>query len=64
MGFFIAWFGVNTTFLIILGYTTTAAILVAQISKKPVVNISKTTAALESVREGLRFVFNNKINNK
>jgi len=60
-GFFIAWFGVNTTFLIILGYTTTAAILVAQISKKPVVNISKTTAALESVREGLRFVFNNKI---
>lgn len=60
-GFFIAWFGVNTTFLIILGYTTTAAILVAQISKKPVVNISKTTAALESVREGLRFVFTNKI---
>jgi MFS family permease len=60
-GFFIAWFGVNTTFLIILGYTTTAAILVAQISKKPVLNISKTTAALESVREGLRFVFTNKI---
>jgi MFS family permease len=60
-GFFIAWFGVNTTFLIILGYTTTAAILVAQISKKPIVNISKTTAALESVREGLRFVFTNKI---
>lgn len=60
-GFFIAWFGVNTTFLIILGYTTTAAILVAQISKKPIVNIAKKTAALESVREGLRFVFTNKI---
>lgn len=60
-GFFIAWFGVHTTFYIILGYVLVSAILVSFIKKKPVVNPNKDVKAWESVKEGLRFVVNNKI---
>lgn len=60
-GFFIAWFGVNATFYIVLGYVLIAAILVSIIKKKPVVNPQKDVGAWESVKEGLRFVYNNKI---
>jgi MFS family permease len=60
-GFFIAWFGVNATFYIILGYVLIAATLVSIIKKKPVVNPQKDVGAWESVKEGLRFVYNNKI---
>lgn len=60
-GFFIAWFGVHVTFYIILAYVITAAILVSYIKRKPVVNPKKDMGAWESVKEGLHFVFNNKI---
>ncbi len=60
-GFFIAWFGVHTTFYIILGYVLVSAILVSFIKKKPVVNPNKDVKAWERVNEGLRFVVNNKI---
>ncbi|MBL7745955.1 MAG: MFS transporter, partial [Chitinophagaceae bacterium] len=40
-GFFIAWFGVHTTFYIILGYVLISAILISFIKKKPVVNPNK-----------------------
>lgn len=60
-GFFIAWFGVHITFYIILGYVLIAALLISFIKKKPVVNPNKDVKAWESVKEGLRFVVNNKI---
>lgn len=60
-GFFIAGFGVHNTFYIILGYVLIAAILISFIKKKPVTQSSKNIGAWESVKEGLRFVFNNKI---
>lgn len=60
-GFFIAWFGVNSTYYIILGYVVIAILLISFISKKPVTNTVKDIKAWESVKEGLRFVFNNKI---
>jgi predicted MFS family arabinose efflux permease len=60
-GFFIAWFGVNTTFYIILGYVIISAILISFISKKPALNPKKDIGAWESVKEGLRFVYHNKI---
>ena len=60
-GFFIAWFGVHTTFYIILAYVLIAAFLISMISKKPVVNTAKDIKAWDSMKEGLHFVFNNKI---
>lgn len=60
-GFFIAWFGVHTTFYIILGYVFIAATLVSLIKRKPVAITQKDIKAWDSVKEGLHFVFNNKI---
>lgn len=60
-GFFIAWFGVHASFYIILGYVLIAALIISRIAKKPVVNTNKDIKAWDSVKEGLHFVFNNKI---
>ncbi len=60
-GFFIAWFGVHITFYIILGYVLIAALLISLIKKKPVAVSNRDLNAWESVKEGLRFVYNNKI---
>lgn len=60
-GFFIAWFGVNATFCIILGYVLIAAFLISFIKKKPATNTKKDVKAWDSVKEGLQFVINNKI---
>ncbi len=60
-GFFIAWFGVHVTFYIMLGYVLIAAFLVSLISKKPVMNTRTDMKAWDSMKEGLRFVLNNKI---
>lgn len=60
-GFFIAWFGVNTTFFIILSYIVIAAFFIAKISKKPILNSAANTAALDSVKKGIQFVLTNKI---
>lgn len=60
-GFFIAWFGVHTTFYIILGYVFIAATLISLIKRKPVAITQKDIKAWDSVKEGLQFVFNNKI---
>lgn len=60
-GFFIAWFGVHTTFYIILGYVFIAATLISLIKRKPVAITQKDIRAWDSVKEGLQFVFHNKI---
>jgi MFS family permease len=60
-GFFIAWFTVNGTFWIIFFYILLATIILARIEKKPVVPSARTVKAWESVKEGLRYVFQNKI---
>jgi MFS family permease len=60
-GFFIAWFGVHITFYIILGYVIIAAILISLIKKKPVLVKQNDVGIFESVKEGLHFVYNNKI---
>lgn len=60
-GFFIAWFGVHITFYIILGYVLISAFLISRIKKKPVAVANAEMNAWESVKEGLRFVYNNKI---
>ncbi|MFZ9387003.1 MAG: MFS transporter [Chitinophagaceae bacterium] len=60
-GFFIAWFGVHATFYIILGYVLIAAFLFSLIRKKPVAVTQTGIKAWESVKEGLQFVYQNKI---
>ncbi len=60
-GFFIFWFGVNTTFCIILGYVIIAALLLSRVKRKPVAIPAGTVGAWESVKEGLQYVFKNKI---
>jgi MFS family permease len=60
-GFFIAWFGVNATFCIVLAYVLIASFFVFKIKHKPIVHTNVAISAWESVQEGLRFVFKNKI---
>ena len=60
-GFFIAGLGVNNTFFIILLYIISAATILSFIKKKPILVNKKDIGAWDSVKEGLRFVFNNKI---
>lgn len=60
-GFFIAWFGVHITFYIIFGYAVIAAILISYIKKKPIAAKQLDIKAWDSVKEGLKFVYNNKI---
>lgn len=59
-GFFIAGFGVNNTFIIVLCYVLIAVFIFSKITKKPVVVTGKNVNAVESVKEGLRYVFSNK----
>jgi MFS family permease len=59
-GFFIAWFGVNATFCIILSYVIISIFIVARIKPKPIVS-SIARGTWESVKEGLQYVFKNKI---
>jgi len=60
-GFFIHWFGINATFYIILAYILLAAFVTARIANKPVVQTNTHIKAWESVKEGLRYVANNKV---
>jgi predicted MFS family arabinose efflux permease len=60
-GFFIAWFGVHATFYIILFYILLAAFVTSLIGKKPVVQTKTDVRAWDSVKEGLTYVFNNKV---
>jgi MFS family permease len=60
-GFFIAWFGVHTSFIIVLIYVLIAAFFVSRIGKKPIMHSKITMKTWESVKEGLRFVFGHKI---
>jgi len=60
-GFLIAGAGVHVTFWIILAYVLLAAVLVAGIARKEVMNTRADVKPLESMKEGLRFVFHNKV---
>jgi MFS family permease len=60
-GFFIAWFGVHVTLYIIFGYVVIAAVLLSRVKRKPVIVPAVALGAWDSVKEGLRYVFKNKI---
>jgi MFS family permease len=59
-GFLVAYAGYTGTFILIMVYIAVAAICVFQIERKPIVHTNKGQATWESVKDGLRYVFNTK----
>jgi MFS family permease len=60
-GFFIAWIGVHYTLGIIFALVMLALLLVSQIQRKPIMNKKSNESVKESLKAGLRFVFNDKV---
>ncbi|WP_179344541.1 MFS transporter [Winogradskyella ursingii] len=60
-GFLIAWIGVHFTLGIIFFLVLLALILVFRITKKPVLNKGSKESVKESLKAGIRFVFNDKV---
>jgi MFS family permease len=60
-GFFIAWFGVNATMYIILGYVIIATFMLSRITSKPPIQAPTKAGTWSSMTEGVRYVFQNKI---
>jgi predicted MFS family arabinose efflux permease len=60
-GFFIAWFGVHNTFYIIFSYVLVAIFSISRIPRLPIANANANVKAIESMKEGLLYVFKNKI---
>ncbi len=59
-GFSISWIGVHWSMCLIFGFSVMALISLFQISTKPILNPKIGEPVFESLREGLRFVFNTK----
>jgi MFS family permease len=59
-GFLVAYTGYTGTFLLILLYIAIAATALFQIERKPIVHSNKGQATWESVKEGVRYVFQTK----
>ncbi|WP_188373114.1 MFS transporter [Winogradskyella haliclonae] len=60
-GFLIAWIGVNHTLGIIFLLVMVALLLVFQIKKKPILNNATNESVKESLKAGIKFVFNDKV---
>ena len=60
-GFLIAWIGVNYTLGIIFILVMIALLLVFKINKKPVLNKETKESIKESLKAGIKFVFNDKV---
>ena len=60
-GFLIAWIDVHYTLGIIFLLVVVAFLLVFQINKKPILNKESNESVKESLKAGLRFVFNDKV---
>jgi len=59
-GFLIVLTGYTGTFIVILAYMAVAVSCMMRVSKKPVMHTNKTQSTLESVKEGLQYVFRTK----
>lgn len=60
-GFFIAWIDTHYTLGIIFLLVMVALLLVFQINKKPVLNKETNESVKESLKAGIKFVFNDKV---
>ncbi|WP_276168825.1 MFS transporter [Zobellia alginiliquefaciens] len=59
-GFSISWIGVHWSMCLIFGFSVLALMALSQIKRKPILNPKIGEPVFESLREGLRFVFNTK----
>ena len=60
-GFLIAWIGVHYTLGFIFLLVMIALVLVLQIKQKPILNKASNESVKESLKAGIRFVFNDKV---
>ena len=59
-GFSINWIGVHWSMCLVVGFSVSALIALSQIEKKPILNPKIGEPVMESLKEGIKFVFNNK----
>ncbi len=59
-GFSISWIGVHWSMCVIFGFSLLALIFLSRISKKPILNPKIGEPVLQSLKDGLKFVFNSK----
>jgi len=59
-GFSISWIGVHWSMCLIFGFSLMALIAILRISRKPILNPKIGEPVAQSLREGLKFVFNSK----
>lgn len=59
-GFFISWIGVHWSLCIIFGLIILSFIILLQIKRKPILNPKIGEPVIESLKEGVRFVFKTK----
>ncbi|NRB59668.1 MAG: MFS transporter [Winogradskyella sp.] len=60
-GFLIAWIGVHNTLGIVFILVMISLILVLQIKQKPIMNEAANESVKESLKSGIKFVFNDKV---
>ena len=60
-GFAIVWFGVHGTMFIIFGFATTSMLFLYLIKPKPILNPKIGEPIIDSLKEGLKFVFHTKV---
>ena len=59
-GFSISWIGVHWSMCLIVGFSVMALICILNISRKPILNPKIGEPIIQSLKEGLKFVFNAK----
>ncbi|GMN09602.1 nickel resistance MFS transporter NreB [Croceitalea sp. MTPC9] len=59
-GFSISWIGVHWSMCVIFGFAVLALLFLFRISKKPILNPKIGEPVLQSLKDGLKFVFNSK----
>jgi MFS family permease len=59
-GFLINFIGVHWSMCMVVGFSVSALIALTQIEKKPILNPKIGEPVMESLKEGIKFVFNNK----
>ena len=60
-GFSISWIGVHWSMCLILGFSLLAFLLLTRIPKKPILNPKIGEPVLNSLKEGIKFVWNTKV---
>jgi MFS family permease len=60
-GFAISWIGVHWSMCLILGFSMAAFLFLTRIPKKPILNPNIGEPVIQSLREGVKFVWNTKV---